>query len=549
MKRVSLWVGLLFLLCLSVIGVAAQEGETFTLKEVIGRGSIFGILWLGDGETIAVSNGLGVWLYPADDLNAEPRLIEVSGPRAFDPNGTRMAVVEDGGFGLYDLETGEQTQFFKSGHSIYNLLVFSADGEKLAAVVDPYQTPTRDTENGYGETLIHVWSLLSEAELAQLEGGPLRIYRYSDRLPPIAVAFSPDATKLAVMGNFTGGDMSISELYMIDLGSSEILTVGDYDGELTNDFVLEDARLVASVPGAPYIALVFDPQPQRFGIEFLGLNQSRLQVRSISPDARLALTIYQDEIRIEDTLTREVLTLLPPFKGLVRFSPDNERLAVVTGDRLAIYAIAELNADTALCGAAESTACLTYTDAHQPHQLAMEPDIVLSADNRALSPSGKWEVIYGWEDEQAHFLVNHEDGTTIRLEFQSETPGITPNTQYIRFNPDETIMAISFTAYLHGGTADNVTRVWDLSGDAPNPEPVASMSYYTALGNLIFSPDGSLLVTTSTNGAVFVWDTATWEQVAELLHPLRVYQLQFSHDSRTLKTLAYDGLIRVWERE
>jgi WD40 repeat protein len=60
-----------------------------------------------------------------------------------------------------------------------------------------------------------------------------------------------------------------------------------------------------------------------------------------------------------------------------------------------------------------------------------------------------------------------------------------------------------------------------------------------------FSPDGTLIVSASTDGTAMVWK-ADGTFVRELRHPLGVTDAAFSPDGATIATTSYDGALRIW---
>lgn len=60
-----------------------------------------------------------------------------------------------------------------------------------------------------------------------------------------------------------------------------------------------------------------------------------------------------------------------------------------------------------------------------------------------------------------------------------------------------------------------------------------------------FSPDGTMIVSASTDGTARVW-TTDGRIVQDLIHPSGVTAADFSPDGKTIATTSYDGRLRIW---
>jgi hypothetical protein len=87
----------------------------------LGRGTITDLRWSSDGKAIVLLGSLGIWLYAADDLQAEPRLLEIPIAReycvALSPDRSLLASGgEDGTVRVWDAKTG-QSKAVLMGHT------------------------------------------------------------------------------------------------------------------------------------------------------------------------------------------------------------------------------------------------------------------------------------------------------------------------------------------------------------------------------------------------------------------------------------------------
>ncbi|MFY9345916.1 MAG: protein kinase [Planctomycetota bacterium] len=84
--------------------------------------------------------------------------------------------------------------------------------------------------------------------------------------------------------------------------------------------------------------------------------------------------------------------------------------------------------------------------------------------------------------------------------------------------------------------------------DPQTMETIALLSGHTGgLRSIVFSPDGTLLVSTSGDQSARVWDLTTKPPSCRVLqHPLQVDRAVFSPDQRLLATVCLDRMIRVF---
>jgi WD40 repeat protein len=541
---------LLTLVMVALFTGASQAQDTGTYVEIerIGRGVIDEIFWSHDGATLAVTTSRGIWFYHTDDLKVPPRWIERNETPlvAFDPAWETMAIAEEGGISLYHVATGERFRQLKAGYTVYRTLTFSSDGRRLAGAVDTKFAPAQLELSYQGESFIHVWTILSEEIYEMSEGArTLQVYYNTELLPDRALSFSPDGTKLAIAGYFEGGDYGLWQFSLLDLDSDKVLTTSNIQDQLSNDFTLENARLLVA-PYSERNLVLFDPQPEQYSIEFL-LRDTDYDILDISPDARRVVVREQGDVLLKDILTGDVIAPLPMgYSSNSKISPEGRRIAIVSEGRLGIYEVNSLSGGGQACGISP-TACWTYTDAHSaPRFDDLEPAVNTTQRplNRAetVSPDGKWLIgSYSQEQLNGVYLIRLADEKEFLLETDEKYPIVVET----RFSPDSSLAAGAFTSRVHGGSYNHVVRVWSLGDDTPDLQPIAKLEHPDAVRRLVFSPDGRRLATTSLNN-VYIWDTATWGLIATLPHPRPVYSLTFSADSTILTTAANDGVIRLW---
>jgi len=88
-------------------------------------------------------------------------------------------------------------------------------------------------------------------------------------------------------------------------------------------------------------------------------------------------------------------------------------------------------------------------------------------------------------------------------------------------------------------------RVWDVASG----EEVTQLSGHSdRVYSVSFSPDGSRIVSGSSDRSMRVWDVASGEEVTQLSdHNGRVWSVSFSPDGERIVSSGLDRTVRVWD--
>src|ERR1041384_449395 len=81
---------------------------------------------------------------------------------------------------------------------------------------------------------------------------------------------------------------------------------------------------------------------------------------------------------------------------------------------------------------------------------------------------------------------------------------------------------------------------------AQPPELVTQTGHSKEITHVIYSPDGRMLATRSSDNTIKLWDVATNTQLRSL-DGSNVSSLAFSPDSKLLASGSYAGTIKLWD--
>ena len=117
-----------------------------------------------------------------------------------------------------------------------------------------------------------------------------------------------------------------------------------------------------------------------------------------------------------------------------------------------------------------------------------------------------------------------------------ETPP--PISFHSDLSPDGSLIAM-------GGLPNGDVRLWSTD----NFQQIRTLQgHNNTVTQAVFSPDGSMLATTSADGTVRLWNTSSWDRTQTLYgHAGWVLQSAFSPDGTMLLTAGTDKTIRLWD--
>jgi WD40 repeat protein len=201
----------------------------------------------------------------------------------------------------------------------------------------------------------------------------------------------------------------------------------------------------------------------------------------------------------------------PSAPSMVAFSPDGQRLAVVTG-----------KPDSKCALTVWDTATLRRLWAHRDR-----PGIPAVA----FAPDGKTLAIGHFTDE-----VKVLDSVAGRL--QATYGGHGKAARAVGFAPDGRFLAV--------GTYEGFIKLWDL---AQNTEWRTLRGHTGRIYSVVFSADGQRLLSAGAEAAR-LWDLGTGQEQHVLRHDgSLVHAGLFSPDGRSVLTGGWDGTARLWDAQ
>jgi WD40 repeat protein/serine/threonine protein kinase len=445
---------------------------------------------------------------------------------------------------LHRAISASRVQLTLTGHAdqVWEI-AFSPDGTRLVT--------------GSADGTAKVW-LLESSSAGETTTGRELLTLAGHSSTVIDVAFSPDGTRLA-----TGSFDTTAKVWDADSGQ-ELLTLSGHTAEIHGiAFSPECAsppeagaercgmRLAtASADGTAKVWLLESNSAgdAKAGQELLTITGHSAQVWDVafSPDGnRLATSSVDGTAKVWDaTSGRELLTLAhnAEIPGIA-FSPDGTRLATAGYDGTAKVWLLESSS----AGDAASGRELVTLSGHDSVvlQVAFNPDGTRLVTSSPDGTAKVWDIASGRE---LLTLVGHAN-VVYDAVFSPECA-----------SPPEAA-AKQCGTHLATGSFDGTARVWDLS---PERELLTLAGHTNEIRRLAFSPDGTRLATASVDGTARMWDISTLLNtgleasmasasgrnlfvLGEADHTAPVWDVVFSPNGQRLVTTSAEGIAIVWD--
>ncbi|HWQ46067.1 MAG TPA: WD40 repeat domain-containing protein [Longilinea sp.] len=443
---------------------------------------------------------------------------------AYSPDGTYLAAgTRDGSIDLWQVTDGSHILSLTTGHWIQDM-DFSPDGSILAA--------------GAGST-IYFWSIP--------QGALLKAIGLDSTLT--AFNFSQDGTTVASVSE--NGVIQVSELasgesileirYENNEDSGERLQYVDFladgstlitntnagnvllwqisSGDLLEVFpvdLTDQVNIAVSPDGSEFATCSMVGAIQIWQLPDGGLEHTLdryfidIPVVTFSPDSSLyAFPFGRDVLiyRTSNNVLVQRIQSLPHQATSLAFSPDGSLLAVGSGDsEITIWRVSD-------GGLEQTVQNENLSDPHHMH-LAFSPDGTL------LSASGA-DGVNLFQISDGALLYSFSVEAEMMVDFA--------------FSPDGNLIA---------ATSGNDIYLWDL---ANSDHPLRLRGHTNAVNALDFSPDNSMLISSSIDNSIRLWNVNTGGLIRSIFGPTQgINDVAVSPNGTLIASSAGDGTGRIW---
>ncbi len=406
----------------------------------------------------------------------------------FFPDGqTILEGVKDGTLRLWDVQTGELLRVFETEDvGSADCVAVSPDGRLAVSC-------------SRGDNALHVWDIQTGAHLQVFRGHTTWI---------TGVTFTPDDR--GVLSSAWNDDA----LYLWDVQTGEVLQEFKGHSEVWDVAFAPDEHTIAACGQVADAMRLWDIQTGDIRQVFAG-NQLSTHTVAFAPDGHTIISggcdgtappwgCNQGDLRLWDVQTGELLRVFEGHQSIVTnvaFAPDGHR--VLSGTLLS------------------SDLRLWNVDTGQMIWALDVPSQVF-----AFAPDGQTIITGGFALEHTLYLIDVSTGAILRT-FEGHEDHIAG----LAFAPDgQTILS---------GSEDGEWRWWDVH----TGEVLQISADHWGVSNITYAPNGELVLS---NG-VYLWDAHTGELLQELEgHRREVRGAAFSPDGTLIVSGSTDGTIRLW---
>ena len=419
---------------------------------------------------------------------------------SFSPDGKILATGNrDGTISLWDTHTLQQKQTLSRHKHWVSCVSFAPNGEILAS--------------GSGDGTVYLWDLQTGQQKRVFTGDMVGYQKAHQNAKEITrLSFNPDGTTLVS----ECADATV-RLWNVDTGQHKNISAGDSTAEIYSLSLSPDSAMIASGSNDGIIRLWNTRTGQRE--RMLTEHASIVSALSFAPDgAILASGAWDNTIRLWDPHTGQQHDILKGHTNAIvslSYSPDGETLAsgdskgdihlwdvrtrqqknLLKGHTSHVYSVA-FSPDGRTLASGEQEKIIYLWDVHTGERKKTITDHTHYVSAVLFSPDGKTLISGSWDD-------------TIRL-WDAHTGEQKKNFVWdtiscLAISPDGKTLAGG--SVFARGSATNAIRLWDIE---TGQEKKTFMGHTNSIPDVLFSRDGTMLVSASRDGTILLWDlTAT----------------------------------------
>ncbi len=535
-----------------------------------GKGTITDIAYSPDGELLALSSTIGIYLMDAGNLK-EINLIANSynlKTVTFSADGkSLLAISANGDLLEFRVSDGEFVKGTKKNETYVYEAVFSPDTKVAALLLSSRQILLQNTDNGGVIKLLEP-NISDNLYLRSVEfSTDGNLIAIGTNKSTVLLLNASDGELIRVFGEQTGNSSSISGIAFSP--DSKFMTSSSYNGSLMLWDVV-DGTLLQTFEGHDVsistVEFSFDGQALIYGLE-----DKEIRIRQIS-DGQLIksftghtdwinnITLSPSGENFASIADDGTIKLWNKESGLIQsadgfynhinnisISADGKMLASASNVSI-IWKITDGNIVKSF-STGSSDSWVAFLPNSQKFSLSSYKDLSFWDFNETdFVQTGAMDYLYAnivaySPNQDTYASTSYSDTIdlwTTKVGYSSPAPleGHTENITSLVFSPDGELLA--------SGSEDNTIRVWNVINGSINKILNQHLDTVTCI---TFSPDGKTLASGSDDGTIILWniEDETVIKIIETPAGTNPSGIIFSPDGKMLASGANDGSILLWQ--